>query len=223
MAIRKLIGGIQLHPLVEEMITKGKELGLDLREISRRANVNYASITKWIEKGITPQRPSLNKIQRAIRRFDGFEEVQIQEVPDRQPPRHVIKKEWPEERKELYRLIYKIEGKASNGYQISGTSNTDPALYELHDHLGVEMSTENNDGSMKYCRIELDKLRKEHEISKKNMSKIVGKSPGWYESFMSGRDFKEDLAQVFANHFEVPIEELLNSRYRKEVVADAED
>lgn len=214
-----------MHPLVEEMITKGKELGLDLREISKSAYVSYASITKWTKEGITPQKPSIKKIKAVIRKFDGIEneEVASQEIPDKLPPRQVIKEEWPEERKELYRLIYKIEGKASNGYQISGVSNTDSTLYELHNHLGIEISTENEDGSMKYCRIELERLRRENGISKKNMSKIVGKSPRWYESFMSGKNFKEDLAQVFADYFEVSIEELLNSRFREEVIADAEN
>lgn len=208
-----------MHPLVKEMITKGKALNLNLREIGKRANVSYATITKWVNKGVMPQKPSIKKIKKVIEQFDSGE-IKEPETPTKLTPNQVIKEEWPEERKEFYRMVYKVENKYG---RFSTTPDTDKDLYELHKFLGVKPLMNNKDGSIKYCRIELDKLRKQHKLRGKDMSEIAGKSPGWYKNFMHGRDFTEDLAETFADYFNIPVEDLLNSEYRKEVLADAKN
>lgn len=194
-----------MHPQVEEMIAKGKALGLEIKEIGERAGIKRETLTKWVNDAVTPRKTSLKKVKAMIKKFDSGE-ITGPLSTDEQLPNLVIQEDWPEERKEMYRRIHKLEREYGS---FTNVPYEDEGLSELHNHLGVQKIPYNEDGTTQFSKVKLEKLREEHNLNQPDMSKIVGNSRNWYNKFKGTRDFPEEYAIKFAEYFGIDLEELV--------------
>lgn len=170
------------------------EHGLSTEELAEIVGVHRTSIAGWEQDKFKPTNLSIAKVARAL----GWKtDLRLRVL--------MMNDEIIEDRLTLQMEDYDIIRELEDRYgSMSLVPNDDPLLFKLHKRLGVE--TERSQG---YSRDKVEKLRKKHGFTMKEVSMGLGYSSGWYaNTFNKGTPCTLKQAKMFAKFFDVDLEVL---------------
>lgn len=169
------------------------EHGISLNMMADICGVSRHTIVKWETGKVVPTKLSIAKVARALKWNEELRFEVLMWSEDNSNKKKRIKMELTDE---FYNLLHKLEDEFGSASRIP---DDDERLFNLKVMIGVE--TKRSQG---FNKLKVDRLRKKHGITRRDLSVCLGHSPGWFTgSFLRSEVFTELQAKVFAEFFDV--------------------